>query len=98
MDDVAQPVRIVTLTQRELEGIIARAVSSALSTFQRARATPAQMLSPRQVARMAKIRDERVYEAITAERLKAVRDDTGRFHVALADAEAWIASLVKYRG
>lgn len=97
MPDLIPPVRVVTLTQRDLEDLISRAVATALTGFQRARLTPAQVLSPRQVARQAKIRDERVYEAITSGRLAATRDEGGRFHIKATDAEAWIASLAKYR-
>lgn len=89
-------VRVVTLTLRELEDLIRRAVASGLEGFERARSTPAAMLSPRQVARRAKIRDERIYQAISDGRLAAARDEAGRFHVALKDADAWIASLSKY--
>ncbi len=91
------PIRVVTLTQRDLEDVIARAVTSALQGFRSERATPALILSPRQIARMAKIRDERVYDAITSGRLKASQDAAGRYRISAADANEWIASLAKYR-
>ncbi len=54
------------------------------------------VLSPRQVARLAKIRDERVYAAIKSGKLEATRDDAGRYRVSGEKAGAWIASLAKY--
>jgi hypothetical protein len=92
----APTVRIVTLTQSELEDLMTRSITAALDRYQRTQVNDACILSPRQVARMAKIRDVRVYAAVEAGQLAAARDEGGRYHITVEDAKAWIVSLAKY--
>ena len=96
MPDLTPSVRVVTLTQRDLEALIARVVASTLAERQRVQAADMGVLSPRQVARLAKIRDERVYAAIEGGKLEAYRDAAGRYRVSAETARAWIASLAVY--
>lgn len=90
------PVRFVTLSVSELETLLARAARLALSEHQKGRAVTGSLLSPRAVARLARIRDERVYRALAAGALVGTRNAGGRYRIPRAAADAWIASLVKY--
>lgn len=96
MSEAMSPVRIVTLTQQDLEALLSRVVSQALDGQHRARMGTMAVLSPRQVARMAKIRDEGVYSAIECGTLEVTRDQAGRFRISMKKARAWIASLAVY--
>ena len=96
MSGAGTSVRIVTLTEHDLEALLMRAVSTALDQHQRITVSEMGILSPRQVARLAKIRDERVYSAIECGRLEATRNDAGRYRISVEKAREWIASLATY--
>jgi len=88
---------ILVLTEVQMQELFDRALARAIDTFRRTSIADTAMLSPRQVARVAKICDLRVYQDIKNGRLAHVRSASGRFHIKPEDARNWILSLEKYR-
>jgi excisionase family DNA binding protein len=88
---------VVIMSPQELENLLLRTIAMAINGYQNRQSMNAEILSPRQVARLAKIRDERVYQAIESGQLSVTKTTSGHFLINRAAAVAWIDALSKFR-
>lgn len=83
------PPKIIYMTEPQLERLIRRTVERTLDARVQQRIADAEILTPKKVARLLRVADKTVYEALASGVLKGHQDDHGRWRVPIDRAREW---------